>query len=392
MTPIIQVRNISKYYPKNVTNAKTFHEELTLSYQKIKARLAGTQAPVGKELFKALNDVSFDIFPGEVVGIVGSNGAGKSTLLKILSRITMPTKGTISMHGRVASLLEVGTGFHPELTGRENVFMNGAILGMKRSEIKAKFDEIVAFAEVADFIDVPVKRYSSGMYVRLAFAVAAHLEPEILIVDEVLAVGDTAFQKKCMGKLQATTQQEGRTILFVSHNQAAIKKLCSRAILLNHGKLVAVGLTDAILEQYNRSLKPVEIQESQPSSVTQIIRVGLEQTPIDIKQETRIHISWQVLSEMDSLALGVGIDDLDGNRIFETRTDLQTQVGVKSAICCLPPNTLTQRTYNVSVGLFKTKPTFTLIDLKENITTITGINSDGRPLTGIVQIPCTWIL
>ena len=201
------------------------------------------------EEFWALKDVSFEVKQGEVIGIIGRNGAGKSTLLKILSRITEPTKGRIRINGRVASLLEVGTGFHPELTGRENIFLNGAILGMGKAEIKRKFDEIVAFAEIEKFLDTPVKRYSSGMYVRLAFAVAAHLEPEILIVDEVLAVGDSQFQKKCLGKM-GDVAGEGRTILFVSHNMQAIRQLCNRAILISSGKIVMDDESSKAIEHY----------------------------------------------------------------------------------------------------------------------------------------------
>lgn len=201
------------------------------------------------EEFWALDDVSFEVRMGDVVGIVGRNGAGKSTLLKILSRITEPTSGRITLRGRVASLLEVGTGFHQELTGRENIFLNGAILGMSKREISRKFDEIVAFSEVERFLDTPVKRYSSGMYVRLAFAVAAHLEPEILIVDEVLAVGDAAFQKKCLGKM-GDVAKSGRTVLFVSHNMPAVQALCNRAVYLKSGKVRAVGDVDPILKQY----------------------------------------------------------------------------------------------------------------------------------------------
>ena len=201
------------------------------------------------EEFWALQDVSFEVKPGEVVGIIGRNGAGKSTLLKLLSRITEPTTGQIRLRGRVASLLEVGTGFHPELTGRENIFLNGAVLGMHRSEIKKRFDEIVDFAEVEKFLDTPVKRYSSGMYMRLAFAVAAHLEPEILIVDEVLAVGDAQFQKKCLGKM-GEVSQGGRTVLFVSHNMAAIQQLCRRCVLLRKGTIAAVGAADLITQEY----------------------------------------------------------------------------------------------------------------------------------------------
>jgi lipopolysaccharide transport system ATP-binding protein len=202
------------------------------------------------EEFWALDDVSFEIKRGEAVGIIGRNGAGKSTLLKILSRITEPTKGKVSIKGRVASLLEVGTGFHPELTGRENIYLNGAILGMSRAEIKKKFDEIVDFAEVGKFLNTPVKRYSSGMYVRLAFAVAAHLEPEILVVDEVLAVGDAAFQKKCLGKMGDVAEKEGRTVLFVSHNMGAINTLCNTSIWLEAGQISEIGKCDHITEKY----------------------------------------------------------------------------------------------------------------------------------------------
>ncbi len=207
------------------------------------------QQKIEKEEFWALRDVSFDIKQGEVVGIIGRNGAGKSTLLKILSRITEPTTGRIHLRGRVASLLEVGTGFHPELTGRENIYLNGAILGMSKVEIKRKFDEIVAFSEIEKFLDTPVKRYSSGMYVRLAFAVAAHLEPEILIVDEVLAVGDSSFQKKCLGKM-GQVAKGGRTVLFVSHNMPAVQALCNKAIYLKTGSVRAVGDVEPLLNQY----------------------------------------------------------------------------------------------------------------------------------------------
>ena len=202
------------------------------------------------EDFWALKDVSFEINQGDVVGIIGRNGAGKSTLLKILSRITEPTQGRITLKGRVASLLEVGTGFHPELTGRENIYLNGAILGMRKNEIKSKFDEIVAFAEIEKFLDTPVKRYSSGMYVRLAFAVAAHLEPEILIVDEVLAVGDAQFQAKCLGKMQDVARGGGRTVLFVSHNMAAVNVLCTKACIMHRGEMIGQGPTRQIVEQY----------------------------------------------------------------------------------------------------------------------------------------------
>jgi lipopolysaccharide transport system ATP-binding protein len=232
--PIIEVENISKRYKLGQFNARTLREETEQLFQRFR-RKRTTDAPnafTDNSEFWALNDVSFSVQPGQVVGIIGRNGAGKSTLLKILSRITEPTSGQIRIRGRVASLLEVGTGFHPELTGRENTYLNGTILGMTKAEVKAKFDEIVAFAEIERFIDTPVKRYSSGMYVRLAFAVAAHLEPEILIVDEVLAVGDVLFQERCIGKMKEVSRSGGRTVLFVSHNMGAIQSLCNGAMVL----------------------------------------------------------------------------------------------------------------------------------------------------------------
>ncbi|HMM19588.1 MAG TPA: ABC transporter ATP-binding protein [Selenomonadales bacterium] len=254
---VIKVENLSKHYRLGVIGTGTLSRDL----QSWWARFRGKEDPNTKlgqwdaaqmgddNSFWALKDVSFDVKQGEVVGIIGRNGAGKSTLLKILSRVTGPTTGSVKIKGRVASLLEVGTGFHPELTGRENVYLNGTILGMRKQEIDRKFDEIVDFAEIEKFIDTPVKRYSSGMYVRLAFAVAAHLDPEILIVDEVLAVGDADFQKKCLGKM-GDVSQAGRTVLFVSHNMGAVRKLCKRAILLLHGKLKTLGETEKIIADY----------------------------------------------------------------------------------------------------------------------------------------------
>lgn len=246
MKPIISVRDLGKMYRIRSEEKKrylTLRDELAEGFRKLwHGKLGQSQV----EEFWALKDINFDIYPGEVVGIIGRNGAGKSTLLKILSRITPPTTGEAILRGRVGSLLEVGTGFHPELTGRENIYLSGAILGMSRAEIKRKFDEIVAFAEVEKFLDTPVKRYSSGMYVRLAFGVAAHLEPEILVVDEVLAVGDAQFQKKCLGKM-GEVAKGGRTVLFVSHQMAAVEKLCQKGILLTRGEVQYIGnQTDAI--------------------------------------------------------------------------------------------------------------------------------------------------
>ncbi len=245
----IQVENISKQYMLRHQQASRYTALRDVLVAKVKSVAKGKFSSGEKETFLALDDVSFSIQSGDRVGIIGRNGAGKSTLLKILSRIVVPTKGRITLDGRVASLLEVGTGFHPELSGRENIYLNGAILGMSKSEIDRKFDEIVAFAEVERFLDTPVKRYSSGMYVRLAFAVAAHLEPEILIVDEVLAVGDTAFQKKCLGRMKEVAG-EGRTVIFVSHNMEAVQKLCNTGILLHKGKLAKEGSMDSVIRAY----------------------------------------------------------------------------------------------------------------------------------------------
>ncbi|HLK16567.1 MAG TPA: polysaccharide ABC transporter ATP-binding protein [Fimbriimonadaceae bacterium] len=228
------------------------------------AVLARIRQPMGatnRESFRALDEVSFDVQEGEVLGVIGRNGAGKSTLLKVLSRITEPTAGEVRIRGKVASLLEVGTGFHPELTGRENIFLNGSILGMRRREIERQFDAIVDFAEVERFLDTPVKRYSSGMYVRLAFAVAAHLNPEILIIDEVLSVGDAAFQEKCLGKMQGVSREQGRTVLFVSHHEAAVRGLCNRCILLSGGRIAAEGSPSDVYRVYRGDASNVDFSE-----------------------------------------------------------------------------------------------------------------------------------
>ena len=254
-TPIISVEGLGKrYYLAHEKRHDTLRDTLAHGVRGLSSRLRRALEPeLEQEEFWALRDVSFTIAPGDVVGIVGRNGAGKSTLLKVLSRITEPTTGRAVIRGRIASLLEVGTGFHPELTGRENIFVNGAILGMPRAEIHRKFDEIVAFAEVEKFLESQVKYYSSGMYVRLAFAVAAHLEPEILIVDEVLAVGDAQFQKKCLSKMNDVTRNEGRTVLFVSHNSAALQSICRRGLWLRSGQVAFDGTINECLSAYLRT-------------------------------------------------------------------------------------------------------------------------------------------
>jgi lipopolysaccharide transport system ATP-binding protein len=311
MAPAIRVENLGKLYhvaqggPR--ASYRTFRELITNAASAPFRKLRGqTQAQREAAEFWALKDVSFEVQPGEVVGIIGRNGAGKSTLLKILSRITKPTKGRVELNGRIGSLLEVGTGFHPELTGRENVYLNGSILGMSRREIDRKFDEIVAFAEVERFLDTPVKRYSSGMYVRLAFAVAAHLEPEILIVDEVLAVGDAGFQKKCLGKMEEVGQT-GRTVLFVSHNMPAITRLCKRCILLSEGLVIKDSTSADVAAYYvnqgdGSGAERVWGKESmQPGSdVVKFLRfavVGVDGKPStthDIRESIWLELDYQV--------------------------------------------------------------------------------------------------
>lgn len=282
MNSIIEIKNLSKKY--NISHQQggyiALRDVLTniakspFKFAKHKAKKALGMA--GQEEFWALKDINLDIKEGEAVGIIGPNGAGKSTLLKILSKITPPTTGEIKLFGKVSSLLEVGTGFHPELTGRENIALNGAILGMSRKEIYSKFDSIIEFAGIEKFIDTPVKRYSSGMYVRLAFSVAAHMEPDILIVDEVLAVGDAEFQKKCLGKMDEVTKQAGRTILFVSHNMPTVQSLCKKCILLEKGKIKMAGETDKVVNEYLRGDIQREASKSFsliPGKQAQILKV-----------------------------------------------------------------------------------------------------------------------
>lgn len=299
--------------------ARNFHQLA----RKTRDMFSGRAIVQGDEVeeFWALKDVSFEIRRGEVVGIIGRNGAGKSTLLKMLSRISEPTRGRIRIAERVASLLEVGTGFHPELTGRENVFLNGAILGMGRAEIQRKFDEIVAFAEVEKFLDTPVKRFSSGMYVRLAFAVAAHLEPEILIVDEVLAVGDMAFQKKCLGKMQDTAGQ-GRTVLLVSHNMQSIRNLCTRSILLSGGEVIFDGDTDATLNRYHEILGKMKITSETSihdernrrgsgvarfTDIAIVDEAGQERNSFAMGECVQFRLSYSILADVPELLISIAL-------------------------------------------------------------------------------------
>jgi len=280
----------------------------------------------------ALKDISFELAQGEVLGIIGRNGAGKSTLLKILSRITEPTEGRARLRGRIGSLLEVGTGFHPELTGRENIFLNGAIIGMKRKEITRKFDEIVAFAEVEKFVDTPVKHYSSGMYVRLAFAVAAHLEPDILVVDEVLAVGDAEFQKKCLGKIDEVSRREGRTVIFVSHNMSAVNSLCSKALFLDKGKLRVIGETNSIVSKYIAGMQAREEGKKELFDIrkgrqqrslcfTEVSILDHDQnisTKLQVTQPFSVRLSYSISGKLAGVECVLRIDTYDGIAVFSS--------------------------------------------------------------------------
>lgn len=383
MAPIIEVSHLSKEYRlgQQQLQGETFRELIARTVKApVKAlvqrgkRSEGDLDADGETRFLALDDVSFDVAEGEVVGIIGGNGAGKSTLLKILARITDPTKGVVHVRGRIASLLEVGTGFHPELTGRENVFLNGATLGMRRAEITANFDQIVAFAEVERFIDTPVKRYSSGMYVRLAFAVAAHLNPEILIVDEVLAVGDMAFQKKCLGKMSEVSRG-GRTVLFVSHNMAAVENLCQRGVLLNKGKLVFDGAPRDAIQQYlavnagkvGASANEIEFEhaarrESPAGKLLQRAELFTDgDRPvldgIQLGARLKIKIHFDLPRPAESFDVGIGFNNNYGARVFTANSYFEPNrhSGVRSGrqvlVCDIPSMTLVPGEYTTFLWL-----------------------------------------
>ena len=357
------------------------------------------------ETFWALKDVSFAVNQGEVLGIVGKNGAGKSTLLKILSRITEPTEGRAELRGRVASLLEVGTGFHGELTGRENVYLNGTFLGMRKREIERKFDAIVAFSEVDRFIDTPVKRYSSGMYVRLAFAVAAHLEPEILLVDEVLAVGDAEFQRKCLGKMNDIAQQ-GRTVLFVSHNMAAVQRLCSSAILLREGKVPFSGDAASVVAEYLRGdgLGGPRFRAEKETGRPQLLSVDLldaRKVAIERPLSTEpfvFDIAYLLPNRSPGTRVGVGILSVDGITVFTSNTrdvaaEVPSDAGRYRARVVVPGNVLLAGDYHVAVCIYNDGE---ILDLHEPAMAFT-IESGPSPLyvgqfrrKGFVHIPCRW--
>jgi lipopolysaccharide transport system ATP-binding protein len=369
MRPVVSATNLSKHYLLGEKGAgySTLRDTIVDAFRAPFNQFRRKKRE-GQESFWALRDVSFEVMPGEVLGIIGRNGAGKSTALKILSRITEPTTGRVELRGRVASLLEVGTGFHPELSGRENIFLNGAILGMKKVEIQRKFDEIVSFAEIEKFLDTAVKRYSSGMYVRLAFAVAAHLEPEILIIDEVLAVGDSAFQKKCLGKI-GKVAQEGRTVLFVSHNMVAVKAMCTTAILLNDGVVVAQGSPSRVVNSYLGAgrISRAEIawadQAKAPGTTAFRLRaVRLRNSADEVTSEVSAHESFFVdveyvnLSPGTSLGATILLFNSDGVHVFSSLSNREPNwhgknfpAGVFRSVCEIPGGLLPEGCFEVSV-------------------------------------------
>jgi lipopolysaccharide transport system ATP-binding protein len=414
MPPVITVENISKKYiighqaqERYTTLRDALANGAKRFTDKLRHPFAAPESDPTHEEFWALKDVSFDIQQGDRVGIIGRNGAGKSTLLKILSRITEPTSGKVSIKGRVASLLEVGTGFHPELTGRENVYLNGAILGMSKAEIKKKFDEIVAFAEVEKFLDTPVKRYSSGMYVRLAFAVAAHLEPEILIVDEVLAVGDAQFQKKCLGKMQ-DVGTEGRTVLFVSHNIAAIKTLCSRGVLLNKGGLIFDGKASEAIDSYQESdhLKRNEIvwADHDDAPGNELIKLKsikispLHGTNLDIDSGVEITTVFYNAIAGKNIDLTLYLYSLENICIFETwiiiTNNNDAKAGYYTTKVVIPAHLLNFGVYKITM-LFGESQRYELYKIEDVVSfeiehTATGRGSNMNPTLGMIRPILNW--
>ena len=405
--PVIQVKDLSKCYQIRSTTPKPYHRLREDLVDGFKGLLRGQWGRSQSEDFWALKDVSFDVNQGEVVGIIGRNGAGKSTLLKILSRIERPTSGEVVIRGRVGSLLEVGTGFHPELTGRENIFMNGAVLGMKRAEIVRKFDEIVAFAEVEKFLDTPVKFYSSGMYVRLAFAVAAHLEPEILIVDEVLAVGDSQFQKKCLGKM-GDVSREGRTVILVSHQIGAINHLCASALLLNHGKVIESGNTHKVIDIYLNNLfaqvlnkEFIEEESSKEMFITKIQSLNQRYEAacsFPYTEKILIDIDYKLNKWVPNIHAGFFVTDQRGRRVFTTENNTWDMTTIKSGKLnvnvTIPPKFLVAGEYLFT--FYISIPRVKFIEWEEDILRITVIDTGSQFLIyeggdyGCVFADCKW--
>lgn len=402
--PAIKVDGLGKrYLIRHEARPDTLRDTLAHGTRDTLRRLIRGNKPPDNEEFWALRDVSFEVGRGEVVGIIGRNGAGKSTLLKILSRITESTAGSVEIDGRVASLLEVGTGFHPELTGRENVFLNGVMLGMSRAEIGKKFDEIVSFAEVERFLDTPVKHYSSGMYVRLAFAVAAHVEPDILIVDEVLAVGDFAFQAKCLGKIESISQQAGRTILFVSHNMSAIARFCQRSILLSQGRLEFQGPTESAIRQYvgpAQSVTGTEIklrdQGYVPGASVEMLSITLNDgQPLVNREPFKATIRVRSSQPRVICGFGLGFCSIDGRRILTSESDYDGKFltldrpGEYRVALDIPILDLIPGQYRIDIGVFNDshvgfhyEPDCAIVEVHAGAGTpahLHGVNGDWRP-------------
>ena len=409
----IKAENISKQYRLGEVGTGTISHDLNRFWYKVRGKddpylnigEANDRSSKGESDYVwSLRDINFEIEQGDAVGIIGRNGAGKSTLLKLLSKVTKPTTGNFKINGRIASLLEVGTGFNPEMTGRENIYLNGAILGMRRAEITRKLDEIVAFSGVERYIDTPVKRYSSGMYVRLAFAVAAHLESEILIIDEVLAVGDAEFQKKCLGKMGDISKGEGRTVLFVSHNLDAVKKLCNKGMLLHHGQLIFDGNIDATLDSYllnyssnekksELSYKADERKEAQILAVALKDKDGNGVIEYFSNQEIYVHIKLKNTLLNNGVRLNFSILDKFENVIFINRKDLDF-TGITEWIVQLPSNAIISNHYKI--GLALDIPKIKLLDFpSEKISlNIVNIAQDefkyGDIENGIFKMPVSW--
>lgn len=413
-SPIIKVENVSKKFLighqtgerytalRDVisNNAKSF---LRKTSGLLRGKMGNSQTTV--EEFWALKDISLDIRQGDRVGVIGRNGAGKSTFLKVLSRITEPTSGRITIKGRVASLLEVGTGFHPELTGRENIFLNGAILGMSRAEIRKKFDEIVAFAETEKFLDTPVKRYSSGMYVRLAFAVAAHLEPEVLIVDEVLAVGDAQFQKKCLGKMEDVSKNQGRTVLFVSHNTGVISQLCNHTVWLNQGQVMKMGLTEDILRDYIQFLggtgsNTFQRKGDNPNQIMEMemFQKNVQTSTFLFKDEVEVRMKIAVEGNLETINVGLAVLSNLKQKIFTSHFDLtghtQQANGQYIISCRIPSSTLVPGWYSVDAAIFRggTQVYDYLKDVCPFEVVDSGFEMSGYSDFGFVNVPCKWQL
>jgi lipopolysaccharide transport system ATP-binding protein len=368
---LIEAENISKYYRLGVLGSRSLQQDIKEWWSGKSKKPTGTD-PESRDHIWALQDINFNVSHGEVLGLIGKNGAGKSTLLKILSRITLPTTGRISGNGRIASLLEVGTGFHGELTGRENIYLNGHIMGMKKKEIERKFDEIIDFSGVARFLDTPVKRYSSGMYVRLAFAVAAHLDPEILIIDEVLAVGDAEFQLKCLEKIKSISKEEGKTILFVSHNIQTIRNTCNRALVLDKGKIITSGDSESVLASYIKITREQFLgtdysnQSSQPGNeFIRIRRVELvpmypdQNQVIDVRTNLSIHFEFNYqVEEAGFLMVNLQVFNDAGELIFELASqNYSFKNGIVKGESHIPGNFLNDGLYYISIAFVRNSTT-----------------------------------